>query len=86
MTNSDSQEFGVWDFSEFSPDTILATEALAKMFQCTTECVRQMAKRGELPPGVKMRGRLTWLVSDILDHRRRRFQRASGIQARHGVA
>ena len=48
--------------------TIISIHEMAKIFQKSSLSVRRAVQRNELPPPVKLLGRDSWLVGNILKH------------------
>lgn len=48
--------------------TLLDEPALAAALDVSQRTVRAMAARGEIPPGIRLGGRTTWLAGRVLAH------------------
>ena len=53
--------------ADLPPGALLDEPALAKALDVSPRTVRAMVARGEIPPGVKLGGRATWLAGRVLD-------------------
>lgn len=50
------------------PAAMISEAALAEALACTDRTIRAMARRGDIPPAIKVAGRACWFVGRLLQH------------------
>lgn len=72
---------GVFDGLARLPGNAILTEpAMARAFDVEPRTIRRMVNRGELPPGIPMAGKTTWIAGRVLAHFAARAERAEREQ------
>ncbi len=66
----------VRELGELPPDSVVAEDGLAKMFDRHGVSVRRAVERGELPPPVRLFGKPVWTVRCLQDHMTKRLAQA----------
>ncbi len=62
--------------AEMPADTLIDEVRLARIFNRHPVSIKRAIQRGELPPGVRLLGKPTWTAGVVLDHMRRRLDKA----------
>lgn len=65
---SDGIGFLTQEFAELPARALIDTKRLAHTLDVTTDTLRRMVRRGELPPPIRLARRSTWFVGRVLAH------------------
>jgi hypothetical protein len=66
----------VVELARYPGSTPLTLEAVCRIFRRSPKSVRRAVRSGQLPPGIRVFGKMTWTAGSILQHLQNRLDRA----------